>query len=62
MSKRIDPDVLALKRCVKALHRCTSHRTLMAALTYLVDYFDTHPSRELPERLRRAGLAPKEDK
>lgn len=38
MTKRIDPDVLVLKRCVKALLKSTP-RMLRANLEYLRDRF-----------------------
>ena len=54
MNKRIDKDVLAIERCVKALNQSSSPQTLRAALYFLFDYFLIHPSRELPEHLRAA--------
>ncbi len=47
MSKKIDPDILALKQARKALLKSTSKRMLKANLDYLMDYFVIHPSQEI---------------
>ena len=47
-----DPDISALKACVKALNRSTSPRMLKANLDFLVDRFLLHPSSALPDHLR----------
>lgn len=47
MSKKIDPDILALKQAKKALLKSTSKRMLKANLDYLMDYFVIHPSQEI---------------
>jgi hypothetical protein len=47
MSKKIDPDFLALKQARKALLKSTSKRMLKANLDYLMDYFILHPSQEI---------------
>jgi hypothetical protein len=52
VSKKYDPDVLALKRAVKALRGSTSRRMVAASLAFLLDYFLDHPSKSLPEHLR----------
>jgi hypothetical protein len=52
MSKKNDPDVLALKRSIRALDGCTSRRMVKATLDYLNDRYIYHPSRLLPEHLR----------
>ena len=51
-NKKTDPDLLALKQCIRALSKCTSRRMLRANLDFLFDKFITHPDSELPERLR----------
>lgn len=53
MSRRYDPDVLALKHAVKALCRSTSPRMLEANLAFLWDYFLSRPSQNVPDHLRR---------
>ena len=52
MGKKQDPDVLALKRAVKALNGCTSRRVLAASLEYLQDRYLQHPSPYLPDHLK----------
>jgi len=53
MTKKQDQDLLALKEARKALLRSTSKNMLRANLEFLVDYFIHHPSKEIPENLRR---------
>lgn len=52
MTKKLDADVLALKRAINALNGSTSRKMLRANLTYLIDLYITHPSVGLPEHLR----------
>jgi len=50
-SRAMDRDIKALKGAARALNGCTSRRTLNAALSFLVDYYITHPSPQLPAHL-----------
>jgi hypothetical protein len=43
MSKKVDPDVSALKASVKALNRCTSPAMIRATLEFLWDRYIVHP-------------------
>ncbi len=43
--KRIDPDILVLKRCVKALNGSTSIKMLKANLEFLVGRFNKYELR-----------------
>jgi hypothetical protein len=52
MSKRIDPDISALKNAARYLKKSTSRRMVKANLEFLWDYFLGHPSKELPKHLR----------
>lgn len=52
MSKRIHPDISALKNSAHYLKKSTSRRTLKANLDFLWDYFLGHPSKELPRHLK----------
>lgn len=61
MTKRIDPDVLALKQAVKALNKSTSRRMLKANLDFLVDRYLTHPTKALPEHLKSPSRAEREN-
>lgn len=54
MTKKLVPDVLALKRAIRALNGSTSRKMLRANLAFLVDRYITHPSAGLPEHLRVA--------
>lgn len=51
MTKKLDPDVLALKGAIKALNGSTSRKMLRANLAYLIDLYITHPGAGLPEHL-----------
>lgn len=51
-SRRVDPDISALKACARALNKCTSRRTVAATLEFLTDYYLRHPSKELPAHLQ----------
>lgn len=52
--KSIDQDVLVLKKCVNALEQSSSHRMLIANLSFLWDRYVLHPTKEsLPKHLRR---------
>ncbi len=51
MSKRMDPDVKALKAAVRALNQCRSSNMVRATLDFLWDRYLIHPSSELPARL-----------
>jgi|PlaIllAssembly_1097288.scaffolds.fasta_scaffold1266623_2 hypothetical protein len=52
MTKKIDPDLKALKAAGKALEKSTSRHMLEANLNFLWDRFITHPGDHLPEHLR----------
>jgi hypothetical protein len=52
VTKKLDPDVLALKRAVRALNGCTSRRMLKATLDYLTDRYVAHPTDSLPKHLK----------
>ncbi len=54
MSKPIDPDILVLKRCCRALNKSTSRKMLRASLEFLNDKYLFHPSDKLPQHLREA--------
>lgn len=56
MTKKIDVDILALKRAKEALLKSTSPRMMRANLEYLCDYFILHPPKELNKHwLKRAA-------
>ena len=42
-SRRIDPDILVLRQCVRSLSKSTSPRMLRANLEFLMDRFIIHP-------------------
>ncbi len=50
--RRGDPDIAALKGCVRWLDRSSSRTMLAANLAFINDRYLWHPSRELPEHLR----------
>lgn len=53
MAKKQDQDVLALKRCVRALNKSTSRRVLSATIRYLLDRYVERPSdKNMPEHLK----------
>lgn len=45
--KKLDADILALKRAAKALSCSTSQKMLNANMEFLIDYFLRHPSKKL---------------
>jgi hypothetical protein len=45
MSKRLDPDILVLRRCVAALDKSSSKKMVRANLEYLWDRYVAHPSK-----------------
>lgn len=47
-----DSDIKALKYAKKWLDQSTSRKMLKANLSFLLDYYLVHPSKELPEHLR----------
>lgn len=51
-TKRVDPNISALKGAGKALNKCTSRRALVATLEFLWDFYIGHPSKGLPKRLK----------
>jgi hypothetical protein len=54
MTKKIDTDVLVLKRCIKALEKSSSYRMLIANLSFLWDRYILHPTKEkIPKHLKR---------
>ncbi len=52
MTKRIDPDLLALKRMNKAIQNCSCKRMVKANLVYLWDKYVIN-SNKLPSELRK---------
>jgi hypothetical protein len=56
MGKKQDVDVLALKRCVRALDQCTSTTMVRATLDYLADRYLWHPSSLLPMHLKPKAM------
>ena len=53
MTKKIDPDLLVLKHCIKALEKSSCHRMLVANISFLWDRYILHPRKEnLPKRLK----------
>lgn len=52
-TKKVDPDLSALKAAHKALLKSSSKRMLRANLDFLVDCFLVHPSKNLPEHLKK---------
>jgi len=46
MTPKVDPDISAVKACVKALKRTTSPRITEATLRYLWDRFITNPPKQ----------------
>ena len=58
MSKKLDRDVLALKRALKALNQSTDRNALVASLNFICDYYVWHPSREIPTHLSPARREP----
>ena len=60
MSRRQDPDVLALKRCCRALEASSSSRMLVANLTFLWDRYVTHPTMGQIKREMRERMPPSE--
>lgn len=51
-----DPGVGALARSCEALKGCKNRRELNATISFIVDYFITHPSKELPAHLNPNAL------
>lgn len=49
-----DVDIRVLRAAVTALKRSTSRRMLKANMEFLVDYFLSHPSSQLPPHLQIA--------
>ena len=60
MGRKQDPDVLALKRAVRALNGCTSNEMARATLDFLRDRYLDHPSPRLPDHLKPAPATAKE--
>lgn len=46
MSKRVDPDISALKGCARALEKCRSLRMVMATLEFLRGHYLANPPAE----------------
>jgi len=53
MTKRIDPDILAIKQSQKALMQSTNIQMLLANFQYLKDYFLIHPSKAVLEKFTK---------
>lgn len=52
MTKKIDPDIKALRAACKALEKSTSRKMLLANLEFINDRFVTHPAKSLPKHLK----------
>jgi len=48
MSKRLDPDIKALRACVRALKASSSPKMLLANMEFLYDRFVRNPPRRKP--------------
>ena len=63
--KKIDTDILVLKRAAKALSCSTSQKMLNANIEFLIDHFLRHPSKKLlrifKDREDRAYIAGSQD-
>lgn len=44
MTKRIDPDILAIKQCFKVLNNSTSAKMLRANLEFINGHFAAYPN------------------
>jgi len=52
MTKRIDPDIKALRACVKGLNGSSCRRMLLANLEFLWDRYVRHPTvKDIPRHL-----------
>lgn len=52
-SKKLDPDIKALRAAIRAISKSSSKRMLHANMNYLWDLFVAHPPKELPDNLKK---------